>query len=76
MADEQHRGFAGERLDLRDQSLGSHSASQPVGNDRFDADFFADDLGGLAGPDERAGQEESADVVDEEGEKVGAPDTN
>jgi hypothetical protein len=26
--------------------------------------------------DERTGQAESADVVDEEGEKVGAPDTN
>ena len=57
MADEQRRGFGGEWLELRDQSLGSHSAGQPIGDDRIDADFFADDLGGLASADERTGQE-------------------
>jgi len=57
MADEQHRGFGGEWLELRDQSLGRHSAGQPIGDDRIDTDFFTDDLGGLASADERAAQE-------------------
>ena len=57
MTDEQDRGFGRERVELRDQSLGRHSAGQPVGDDGGDTGFFADDLGGLASADEWAGQE-------------------